>query len=98
MVVKVTKVKNHTETDFEFTLENFEKEISNLKKDYKINNITNIEDLLIEKIKLFHYLEEKKDEIPLVMKDLNKKEMVIMLAGKDKDIISYFIKNIDNDW
>lgn len=40
MVVKITKVKNHTESNFEFTLENFEKELNDLKRDYKINNIS----------------------------------------------------------
>lgn len=91
MVIKVTKVKNHTETDFEFTLEDFEKEVNDLKRDYKIKNIANIEDLLVEKIKLFHYLEEGRGGTPLIIRDSNDAGMVIMLTGKDKEIISYLV-------
>lgn len=91
MVVKVTKVKNHTETDFEFTIEDFEKEVSDLKRDYKIKNITSIEELLIEKIKLFHYLEEGNGGNPLIIRDSDEEGMLIMLSGRDKNVISYLV-------
>ena len=92
MVVKITKVKNHLESNFEFTLENFEKELNDLKRDYKINNVSNMEELIIEKIKFFHYLEEGKAGNPLVIKDSDKNGgIVVMLTGKDKEIVSYLI-------
>lgn len=95
MVVKITKVKNHLESNFEFTVENFEKELNDLKRDYKIKNVTNMEELIIEKIKFFHYLEEGKAENPLVIKDSDKNSgILVMLTGKDKEIVSYIINTI----
>ena len=95
MVVKITKIKNHSESNFEFTLENFEKELNDLKRDYKIKNVSNMEELIIEKIKFFHYLEEGNAENPLVIKDSDKNGgILIMLTGKDKEIVSYLINTI----
>ena len=92
MVVKITKVKNHSESNFEFTIENFEKELNDLKRDYKINNISNMEELIIEKIKLFHYFEEGKKGNPLIIKDSD--GILIMLTGKDKEIVSYLVNTL----
>ena len=76
-------------------IENFEKELNDLKRDYKIKNVSNMEELIIEKIKFFHYLEEGKAENPLVIKDSDKNGgILVMLTGKDKEIVSYLINTI----